>query len=62
MASVSNKEIVYNDYNDMSDEEAKAILEWFIHTEFLYRKNTKEGIAIVKAIKMFEERIKKCLN
>lgn len=57
MGSVSNKETIYNDCDDMTDEEAKEILEWFIHTEFLYRKNTKEGIAIVKAIKMFEERI-----
>ena len=40
----------YGDYRDLTDEEAKDILEWFIHTEFFDRRDTKEGKAIIRGI------------
>lgn len=40
----------YNDYRDLTDKEAKNILEQFIHTEFFDRRDTKEGKAIIRCI------------
>lgn len=40
----------YGDYRDLTDEEAKDILEWFIHEKFFDQRDTKEGKAIVRGI------------
>lgn len=40
----------YGDYRDLTDEEAKDILEWFVHEEFFDRRDTKEGKAIIRGI------------
>ena len=49
----------YNDYRDLTDKEAADILEWFIHTEFYDRRNTKEGKAIIRGILALGNQIEK---
>ncbi len=47
----------FNDYRDLTDEQARDILNEFIHMEFFDRRNDDIGKAIVRAIVMFEGRI-----
>lgn len=47
----------YGDYRDLTDEEAKDILEWFIHDEFYDKRNTNKGKAIIRGILALKNQI-----